>query len=372
MTGSGQYALNLWREFSGRELDMSIGALMPGDAPDHVQEQVARACTAQPMPLLPRRARKIWWEQYGLVAAARRASVDLVHIPYFSAPAALKRPFVVTIHDVIPLALPDYGGSGAFKSYLQLVGRAVRRARLVITDSHFSAHDIQQHLHVPGDRIRVIPLAASPDFHPILSEADQQRVNDLRERYRLRRPFVLYVGGYDKRKRVPQIVEAFALARAQLDQDYDLVIAGSPHSDNADLYPPVEPAIRRWGIAVNVRKIGFVPADELPDLYRAADAFIFASEYEGFGLDPLEAMATGLPVICSNRASLPEVVGEGGYLCDPEPRDLAAGLIKVLTDRTFSERLRERALDRAAQFSWTKTADQTLDVYAEALGTNRS
>jgi glycosyltransferase involved in cell wall biosynthesis len=165
------------------------------------------------------------------------------------------------------------------------------------------------------------------------------------------------------------VLRGYAAALPRLEDAYDLVIAGAPHTGNTELYPPLEPLIRELGLTERVRLVGFVSEDDKRDLYRAASAFVFASEYEGFGLTPLEAMACGAPVICSRRSSLPEVVGDAGLLIEPEPRAVAEALAQLLGSPELRRELSGRALAQAAVFSWRRTADMTMDAYGEALAT---
>lgn len=370
MTGVGQYALNLWRQLRDQQREVLPHLLLPADAPAFALDESRPDSTAivAPPPKLPGgRTRKMWWEQTGVVLATRRADVELVHIPYFSAPLHQAVPHVVTVHDVIPLALPNYGGTIKMRAYLRLVARTVRRVPLILTDSEHAKRDITTHLGISAERIRVTPLAVGEHLRPAETDTDREAVAAMRAKHGLHIPFVLYVGGLDIRKRLPQLVRGFASALPSLPETYDLVIPGRAHTGNPVVYPPLEPLIRELGIADRVRLIGFVSEDDKRDLYRAASVFAFASEYEGFGLNPLEAMACGAPVICSNRSSLPEVVGDAGLSIDPEPDAIARALVHVLTDDALRADLSRRGLRRAATFSWQRTMQLTLSAYHEVL-----
>ncbi len=371
MTGVGQYALNLWRQLRDHQQEVQPQILLPADAPPVAmnESRPGAMATVTPPPKLPGgRARKMWWEQTGLVLATRRAEVSLVHIPYFSAPMRQAVPHVVTVHDVIPLALPSYGGTIKMRAYLRLVGRTVRRVPLILTDSEHAKRDITRLLSVSSDRIRVTPLAVGEHLRPAETGTDHASIAATRDKYGLHIPFVLNIGGFDARKRLPQLIRGFASALPSLPETYDLVIPGRAHTGNSVIYPPVEPLIRELGISDRVRLIGFVSEEEKRDLYRSASVFAFASEYEGFGLNPLEAMACGAPVICSNRSSLPEVVGDAGLSIDPEPDTIARALVHVLTDDALRADLARRGLRRAATFSWRQTMQLTLNAYNDVLG----
>lgn len=369
MTGMGQYALHLWREMTQSD-DFNAMLLMPADAPTMVHDLAGeRAVKVTPAMgvSLSKKARKLWWEQVGVVTAARRAKVDLVHVPYFSAPLRQAVPYIVTVHDAIPLVLKEYAGGRAMSAYLKFVSRAVKDAHLILTDSMYSKGDIERCLDIPSERIRSIPLAAGCEFTPATSDADHDRVAAVRDRYELHTPFVLNVGGFDRRKNLPALVEGFAMALPEIERETDLVIVGAPHSGNVDFFPPLQPIIGRHGVGNRVKLTGFVSEQDKLDLYRAATAFVFTSIYEGFGLNPLEAMACGTPVISSNRSSLPEVVGDGGMLIDPTPREIARALVALLNDAGLQESLRQRGLEQASTFSWRETARQTVQAYRDVL-----
>jgi glycosyltransferase involved in cell wall biosynthesis len=369
MTGMGQYATRLWHELRLRD-DFDVRLLLPADAPAGVHALAGDLGVSVSVPgkgRMPPKLRKIWWEQFGVVAAAKRAGADLVHVPYFAAPLRKPVPFVITIHDAIPLVLKEYSGGWLTRAYTRLLGHAARGAHLILTDSRHAASDISRFLGIPAERVIPVLLAAGEEFTPASSEEDDQRIAEMRRRLGLPRPFVLNVGGFDRRKNLAALVEGFALARQDLHEDVDLVIVGSAHSDNRDLYPDIGPLIDRLGLSGSVRLTGFVSEQDKLDLYRAAAVFVYPSLYEGFGLNPLEAMACGAPVICSNRSSLPEVVGSGGISIDPMPDEVARALVTVLNDRKVQADLRQRGLQQAATMSWEATAEQTAAAYQRVL-----
>ncbi|HMM40373.1 MAG TPA: glycosyltransferase family 1 protein [Thermomicrobiales bacterium] len=369
MTGAGQYATHLWRALSDGQTGVEPVLLMPADAPDAfaVTAEGRLVHGAMPLRRLPAKARKLYWEQIGLPAATRRSGVRLVHVPYLAAPLLQRVPHVVTVHDVIPLALPDYAGSRQMRGYLRLIGRAVRRAALILTDSEFSKADIVARLGIDPARIRVTLLAAHDDMTPARTPADEAAVEETLARFGIAWPFVLNIGGYDVRKRLPALVRGFARALPSLPEGCVLVIAGRPHTGNAQLYPSLDGLIDGLGLRGRVVQTGFVSESDKINLYRACTVFAFTSAYEGFGLNPLEAMACGAPVVCSNRTSLPEVVGNAGLLIDPEPEAIGRALVAVCADPALRADLAARSLRQAARFSWRRTAEQTAEAYREVL-----
>jgi glycosyltransferase involved in cell wall biosynthesis len=316
-----------------------------------------------------RRLRRAEWELAGVARAARAERPDLLHIPHFSAPLRSHCPLVVTIHDVIPLVLPAYRVSCAMRLHLAAIRRTVRAARLVLTPSQAAAADVVRVLHIPPARIRVTPEAAESRFRPA---ADPAPVGEVARRLGAMHRYVFNVGGFDARKNLPVLLEAFARLRNHLDEPLQLVIAGAPHSDNPTIYPALGPVIDRLGIDSAVIFPGRISEDEKLALYQGAALYATPSLYEGFGLTALEAMACGVPIVAANRTSLPEVVGDGGVLVEPDAEAFAVAMLRILTDDAYAANLRTRGLARAAEFTWQRTARLTLAVYLEAVAIDPS
>jgi glycosyltransferase involved in cell wall biosynthesis len=270
---------------------------------------------------------------------------------------------VVTVHDAIPFALPVYRSSRAMALHLRLLRQTVRRATLILTPSRAAAADIARHLPFPMERIRVTPEAAGPEYRPAEHPAEAREVA---QRLGIDGPFLFNIAGFDRRKNLPLLLEAFAAALPTLDRAIKLVIGGAPHGSNPAVSPPVEPGIARLGLQSRVVLTGRVSEAEKVALYQAADVYVTPSIYEGFGLTALEAMACGTPVIAANRTSLPEVVGDAGLLVEPEVEAFRAAIQRVLGDSELSAALRARGLERAARFGWRETARLTAAAYHEA------
>ena len=237
---------------------------------------------------------------------------------------------------------------------------------LIITVSQHAKQDMIDALHLPAERIRVTYEAAGDEYRPI---TDTTILAQARARYNVGERYIFYLGGLDQRKNVPQLVRAFAHLYKQLEQpDLQLLISGNPDKQKGSFFPDPRPIAAELGISDQVI-YRFVEDADKPAMYSGASLFVFPSLYEGFGLDPLEAMACGAPVVCSNRTSLPEVVGDAAITVDPDDTHaLVAAMRSVLTDSSLANDLRARSIQRAAQFSWRKTATETLAAYEEALG----
>lgn len=370
-TGSGQYLIHLLNALA--EIDQQNEYILLGATSQKTQSKLSPLMRfpyqESRVPALARsneNIEKLVWEQFTGPAAARKAGVDLLHVPYFAPPLFPRTPAVVTIHDVIPLRLPLYRAGARVEAYMRLVARAASKATLIITVSQHAKQDIMDVLHVPAERLRVIYEAPGDEYVPV---TDPAVLATARRRYGLDEQYIFYLGGLDQRKNVLHLVRAFALLYRQLENpNLQLFISGSPDKGKkGSLFPDPRPVAAELGVA-NKIIYRFVEEEDKPAVYSGASLFVFPSLYEGFGLPPLEAMSCGAPVICSNRTSLPEVVGDAAISLDPDDlQAMAEAMLSVLTDSTLRDNLRARSLQRAAQFKWHKTAAETLAVYEEAL-----
>jgi glycosyltransferase involved in cell wall biosynthesis len=306
------------------------------------------------------------WEQFWLPWRAGRDRVAVLHAPAnFGLPWSSPCPRVLTLHDAIPQAYDDpRDGLRARLSPHAARGRlahwlARSCAERVITVSEHARGDLISVLGLSPERVRVIPEAADPSFfEPVNGD---RRASAL-ARYGLgQRPYVFYVGGWERRKKVPFLVRGFADAR--LD-GVDLVLAGGRDDQRAAL----EALADSLGVKDRLRLLGWVDDADLPALYAGALAFAYPSEYEGFGLQLCEAMAVGCPLLAARATSLPEVLGEGGetFALD-DPAELTALLRRVAADPCFRARLSDRARARADAFSWARAAEATAAVYRELI-----
>jgi glycosyltransferase involved in cell wall biosynthesis len=300
-------------------------------------------------------------QQWRVRSIVRRSHARLYHSAYYLMPYAPGVPSVVTCYDLIPLFYPHY-----FTALQRVIFRtahilALRTVRVTLVISEATKNDLTRLFHVDPQRIVVTPLAAAVHFQP----PSRAEIDRARHKYTLPDRYVLYFGSNKPHKNVPRLVEAFAQSEIRdRGSETGLVIAG--HWD--ERYPEAKQAAERLGLKDAVRFIGPVKDDELPALYGGAELFVFPSEYEGFGLPVLEAMACGALVVCSNRSSLPEVAGDAALLCDPhDVRALARAIEQALADRNVRATLQQRGLARAAQFSWEQTAQRTLGVYRSLL-----
>lgn len=296
--------------------------------------------------------------------------IDLIHYPYFE-PFFLTLPrkkitkTVVTIHDVTPLVFPKAFPSGIKGRIRWLMQKnALQNIDQIITDSEASKKDIARLTGMKKEKISVIYLAASEDFRKITLAIKEKE--ELIKKYSLPELFILYVGDATWNKNLPRIVQAAEIAKTPL------IMVGKALVQHIDTSNPwnkdlifVQNRTRNNPFA---RRIGYIPTDDLVQLYTLASALVFPSLYEGFGLPILEAMATGCPVITSKEGSLPEVAGDAAYFCDAYSIDNIADAIKAVTSsRSIQNQLREKGFTHAKNFSWKNVADETVAVYKKTL-----
>jgi len=304
---------------------------------------------------------KVWFEQITFPRLCRRLDADVAHVPYWGSPLRPTVPTVVTIHDLIPLLLPAYRGSVLVRLYTRLVAAAAHRAEAVVAVSQATRQDIIAHLSLSPARVWVTYEAAPTCFQ----RAEPAQVEAARGKYGLPEHFFLYLGGFDVRKNVAGLLAAFARVVERMPSAA-LVIAGHLPEKDTSFTPDPRRLARELGIEARVHWTGWVEEADKPALYTAAVAFVFPSCYEGFGLPVLEALACGTPVIASNVSSLPEIVGAAGVLIPPDDvAGLAGAMERLWRDDALRGRLQEKALAQASCFSWQRTAQQTVGVYAE-------
>lgn len=310
---------------------------------------------------------KLAWEVGTLPAASALRRQALLHSTYFAAPAIISCPLVVTVHDVIPLVLPGYLRNRQADLYSRFMAWNVPRAAgSIITVSEHAKRDIVRVLDVREDRVHVTYEAVEARFHASHPASEIERI---RKRYHLPERFVLYLGGAERRKNLETLIRAWARGRRALrDRELKLVIVARFPPPDA-LYPDIPGLVQAQGLQHDVVLIAEVDERDKPALYAAALIFCFPSNYEGFGFPPLEAMASGVPVLCSNASSLPEIVGEAACMLPPE--DIGSwceAIVRVADSDAKRASLTSRGLLRATEFSWARTARQTAALYRDLLG----
>jgi len=390
-TGSGQYLRHLWaalRDLPARSMSHSEDArdtfsllLPPGHPQPACHEGTSQGAHShiapgRGLPLLGGRIDdldKLYWEEWETARLAKQQRAQLLHVPYLTAPAPLPGvrscPVVVTAHDMIPWVIPGYGGSAVARLYFALALASVKRAQLILADSEASRLDAIRVLHVPTGRVRTVYLGVEQH-----EKYSRQELDDVRARYKLPQQYAFYLGGFDSRKNVPLLLrvwrEVSDTLHGQTGKRPVLAIGGHVPPPGG-VHPDVMGEAQRLGLAgpvSPVRFIGRVSEEDKPLLMAAARLFVYPSAYEGFGLDPLEAMSVGCVVVSSSGGSLKEVVGDGGLLVPPgDEQELARAVICAWQESSLRVTLSRRGRERAKQFTWQRAAEQTRRLYGEVL-----
>jgi len=286
--------------------------------------------------------------------------LDVFHATYQRLPTYHDLvPYIGSLHDIFYLSQPEMGSARTRGRWQARYRDVAERSRLVMTLSEFSKNEIVRLLGTPPEKVRVVPLAAGPGYVP----RDERSVAALRSRYGLDQPYILYGGGFGRRKNIVGALRAFARALPRLPHDTCLAISGTGGPMEGEARAFIEVA----RIADRIQFLGFVADEDYPGLMSGSVLYFFPSLLEGFGLPALEAMACGAPVVTSSTTSLPEVCGDAAVLVDPSD-DAAMGdaLVEVARNARLQATLREKGLERAKLFTWRRVAELMVGLYREA------
>lgn len=292
----------------------------------------------------------------------------LIHYPYFdpfflTLHMHIRKPFIITIHDLIPIKYPKYfpkGIRGSIKWQIQKL--LAKKAAIIISDSASSANDIKKFIGIGQDKIKIIYLGIGNKYK-VIKEND--KLAEMKKKLNLPDKFILHVGDVNYNKNIPGILNAFHKAR-EIYPDLYLVLIGQGFVNPSPDLEKIISLINALNIEKFIIRLSSISMDELAGVYNLATIYIGPSFAEGFGLPPLEAMACGTPVVASDRDSLAEVLGNSAYIVDPSNyNNIADGLIKLLENRRLRESYIKKGLFRTKIFSWQKTAQKTVEAYIE-------
>lgn len=355
VTGVERYARNLLESLveAGQEEEFVLFGCKgcPPSLPAHRNISLVGSCA------FPSAAVKQVWEQTVLPVIAGRSKVDLLINPVNTAPVLFGRN-VMVIHDLAFLEHPEWFDRKFVRFYTNIVPRAAGKARAIITISEFSKDRIVRLLKAPDEKVHVVYQGVDPAFHPV-SEDEVERTL---AKFKLKRPYVLFVGSITPRKNLQSAIKAFKLLSAKSAMTHTMAVVGV----NSYQFPKEEVSNED---ADGIRAVGYADDTDLPGLYTGADVLVYPSLYEGFGLPPLEAMACGTPVVTSDRTSLPEAVGDAALTVNPD--DIAAlsdAVGRIISDNKLAADLKTRGLEHVKQFTWQNTAKQALDVIKRTKG----
>lgn len=259
---------------------------------------------------------------------------------------------IITVHDIVAFLFPEGHNKKAVWAERLTLKRAVKKASHILTVSRNTKLDLMKVFNIPEDKILIAPCAASKIFKPVTG-GDQ--IHKVRAKYNLPKKFILAVGTLSPRKNFTRLIKAYARVVPKHD-DTHLVIVGPEGWNYGDLL--------KFKESDKVHFIGYVDGDDIATLYSLAKIFVFPSLYEGFGMPPLEAMASGCPVITSNVSSLPEVVGNAAMLIDPySVEEISTAIDVILSNHYMALDMKEKGIERAKKFSWSDSAGKILEVF---------
>ncbi len=363
--GSGQYLRQLVYHLNHYVSDLDIVLVCPREPGEAAPDGVPPSVQVKAVPARAGNWGKVYFEQVAFPRACREVGAEVAHVPYWGGPLQSPVPLVMTVHDLTTLLVPEYRRPLKARLYNALVSASTRGANHLITDSFSSKLDIMDHLQIPEERVTSVYLAAGSQYVP--AKNDLMEMATLKK-YDLPDFYVLYLGGYELHKNVTTLLLAYTYVAQSLGEEYPLVLAGRKPPGASPVYPDYDDYIKRLRLEKYVRWIGYVDEEDKPALYRNAEAFVFPSRYEGFGLPPLEALACGVPVITTDSSSLPEVVGDAAFaVAADDEREMAGAIIAALIQDNLAADLRAKGPQQAAKFSWEKTATETVLVYDRVL-----
>jgi glycosyltransferase involved in cell wall biosynthesis len=353
--GINWYTYNLLRNLDSSAFDFTIFLSEP-----RAEEHFRHLRLSQSLWPTTKPIARIIWEQCVLPTALRRSRSELLHAMAFAGPIMISIPWVVTIYDLSFLRYPQ-SFNVTNRLYLSwAVRHSIRHADRVIAISESTKRDLVQFLGAPPSQVDVVYGGIDTEF----ASSRPAQVELLRARYRLPEKFILHVGTIEPRKNIVRLLRDYALAKRTAHLPHRLVLVGG----RGWKYEEVDAVIEKEGIGGDVLFTGFAAQEDMPAWYQAADLFVYPSLFEGFGLPPLEAMASGTPVVTSNAASLPEVVGDAAIVVPPEDETaLADAIVRGVCDFQLRDAMRARGRTQAAKFSWADSARQTMDIYRAVL-----
>lgn len=339
-TGFGFYVSNLVRELKKVDRDNEYFLFRPKQDED----------LSAPKRFL--------WDQVILPRKAKEAKVDILHQPAFSAPIFYRGKVVVTVHDIIAILFGEDIPFGSRLYFARWMPFSYRRADFIITVSQSTKNDLVSHLGIEEEKIKVIYEAPSETF---FKKIPQKEIDKVKQKYQTGKNFLLHIGTLNPRKNLEFLVSVFAEITKTFPQ-YNLVITGK----RGWYYESLFRLVKKLDLGKKVVFPGYVPDEDTPALYQGATIFLFPSLYEGFGLPPLEAMASGVPVVSSNTSSMPEVVAGAGVLLSPKDKSGWVEAIRgLLENKTLLRELQRKGKRQATLFSWQKTALETKKVYED-------
>lgn len=301
----------------------------------------------------------LWWDQVTIVNAIRQDQINLLFTPYDKMPIRSPCPVVMTVHDLLYQYVSDLSGikKWIYNTLYRLQrGYMARHAARVLTVSEHSQNDIAKYYGLPLDQIVITHNAVSDRFCPKL---DKTVIASVKKKYNITVPYIFNLNNFKPHKNPSGLIEAYAQLPKEIQSQTHLVIGGNHNS----FTPPLQQHVKKLGLSDVIHFPGIIQDEDLPAIYSGADLFVITSFYEGFGIPPIEAMASGTPVISSNATSLPEVIGDAGLLVSPNDiQGLTRAIEQVLNDHTLRDTLVQKGLQRIQVFTQEKVAGKILNA----------
>ena len=352
-SGIGTYTENLLRELLNIDTKNNYSIFWTGENYEDYKKDNSKI-------IFTSKKHGTFYENYYYPNYIEENNIDMHHIPQngIGLNELYTSPIVVTIHDLIPYILPETVGRGYLERFLRDMPLIVRDSKVILTVSEYSKRDIIKFFpFVNEEKIFVTPLAANKSYKPLNKT---NCIEYIKNKYSIDSPFILYIGGFSTRKNVKELTIAFNKIQKSLKKNYKLVLCGSIRDEGIKLQELCKELLMDDKIIFT----GFVPDDELPLFYNAAEVFIYPSSYEGFGLPPLEAMSCATPVITSNLTSIPEVTKDCAILINPFDKDeLASSILTLLNSESLLQEYSEKGYNNSLNFTWENTAIATLKAY---------
>ncbi len=356
--GLGRYARTLAEHLIAQDRANQYTGFAYGSFKADMLPESLRAMPRTNIPIDARSWRMGVWLAHALGISLDRAlpHTDLFHATEHLLPRFKNIKTVFTLHDLIFQFFPEYHLPLNRWFLVNAMPHFLRRADAIIAVSECTKRDAIRFYSLPPEKITVIYEGVNPALCPV---TDAEKIAQARSRYAKNRPFLLFLSTIEPRKNISALVDVLSVLH-QRGYTHRLLVVGR----KGWLYQSTFDHVKKTGMESEVEFLDFVPDEELAALFAACDAFVFTSLYEGFGLPPLEAMACGAPVVCSNASSLPEVVGDAALLVNPKNvGEIVAAVERVITDRALRDDLRAKGITQATKFSWERAARETLKVY---------
>ncbi|MBC8062444.1 MAG: glycosyltransferase family 4 protein [Clostridiaceae bacterium] len=304
-----------------------------------------------------------FWEEVNIPNLLMGENIELYHVPQngVGLPKNKTCPFIITLHDVIPLKMPETVSERYLEIFNDELPKIIPLCDGIITVSNYSKEDISKAFNFPKEKIFVTYLAAEDIYKPL----DKLFCKNLiKAKYLIEDNYILYIGGFSPRKNIIGLIEAFSILPEELLKSRKLVIAGNKGIS----YEIYKKRAETLHIQDKVIFTGFIPMEDIPHLYNAAELFVYPSFYEGFGLPPLEAMACGIPVIASNATSIPEILEDSCILIDPyNAYQLRDSIVKVISDLSLQQSLIQKGFLKSQCYNWDTTAINTIEAYKKVI-----